>query len=145
MVTSCCRTYQMFWFSYGTMDFPADCPVPNTLYYPNTVGASGWGQWALWPLWRCEVLLEVKGQRQNCHTWMCAHLWADRQQLTAPHAADRPSPWSRLGSPGESPRVRGCICDRWPSSLRFSHLSLAHIWGGAASESVAFLICHPEV
>lgn len=90
----------MFWFIYDTMDFPADCPVPIVLYYPNTVGASGWGQRALWPLWRCEVLLEVKGQRQNCHTWMCAHLWADRQQLTAPHAADRPSPWSRLGSPG---------------------------------------------
>lgn len=45
---------------------------------------------------------------------------------------------------GESPPVRRYICDRWPSSLRFSHLLLAHIWGGAASESVAFLICQAK-
>lgn len=128
------------WF-YSRMDFAADCTVlPN---YSRCIRP--------WPV---HTLTPVK-------VWSAS--WSKRTKTKVPHVnVCAPSGWQaaahsstrcwqtltliQTGFPrGESPRVRGYICDRWPSSLRFSHLLLAHIWGGAASESVAFLICQAMV
>ncbi len=90
-----------------------------------TAGAPGCGYCALWPPLRCEVLHEVKEKDKTAtHARTHAFSWqAEAHSYT--HAVDKPSPGSRVGSlEAGSGWVQGCIYDRWPSSLRFSHLSL---------------------
>lgn len=130
----------MLWF-YSKMDFAADCTL-----LPNHSGCIRlWPVCTLTPVEVWSASWSKRTKTKVAHVNTCAPLgWQ-----AAAHSSTRC--WQSLtliqaGLPrGESPRVQGYICDRWPSSLRFSHLLFTHIWGGAASESVEFLICEAMV